>query len=168
MTSAGLWRINAFTVESSTCVVFALQRDTGQAGVVVESAADLASCASCAAIKKSSSSHHGTLGESVKVLCRDSLGIHVLSATYVLCGGCQVEDCRNVSLWVCMGRTTWRNLTSPFLDTKCGNSRNSGKLRDKLGKLGDRRNVSRSSNAKRNGGDDETRTRDLCRDRAAF
>ncbi len=31
-----------------------------------------------------------------------SLGIHVLSATYVLNGGCQVaeKDCRNLSLWV--------------------------------------------------------------------
>jgi len=34
--------------------------------------------------------------------CLDSLGIHVLSATYVLCGGCQVaeKDCRSRSLWV--------------------------------------------------------------------
>ena len=35
-------------------------------------------------------------------LCRDSLGIYVLSATYILSGGCQVaeKDCRNRSLWV--------------------------------------------------------------------
>jgi len=35
-------------------------------------------------------------------LCRDSLGLHVLSATYILSGGCQVaeKDCRNRSLWV--------------------------------------------------------------------
>ncbi len=35
-------------------------------------------------------------------LCRDSLGINVLSATYVLNGGCQVaeKDCRNRSPWV--------------------------------------------------------------------
>jgi len=35
-------------------------------------------------------------------LCRDRLGIYVLSATYVLSGGCQVAErgCRNRSLWV--------------------------------------------------------------------
>jgi hypothetical protein len=35
-------------------------------------------------------------------LCRDRLGIDVLSATYVLSGGCQVaeKDYRNRSLWV--------------------------------------------------------------------
>jgi hypothetical protein len=35
-------------------------------------------------------------------LCRDSLGINVFSATYVLSGGCQVaeRDYRNRSLWV--------------------------------------------------------------------
>jgi len=35
-------------------------------------------------------------------LCRDSLGIHGLSATWILSGGCQVaeRDCRNRSLWV--------------------------------------------------------------------
>jgi hypothetical protein len=35
-------------------------------------------------------------------LCRDSLGIQVLSATYKLSGGCQVaeKDRRNHSVWV--------------------------------------------------------------------
>jgi hypothetical protein len=44
----------------------------------------------------------GDDGTRTRGLCRDSLGIHVLSATYVLNGGCQVaeKDCRNRSLWV--------------------------------------------------------------------
>ena len=38
-------------------------------------------------------------------LCRDSLGMHGLSATYVLNGGCQVaeKDCKNRLLWVGLG-----------------------------------------------------------------
>jgi len=44
----------------------------------------------------------GDDGTRTRGLCRDSLGIHGLSATYVLNGGCQVaeKDCRNRSLWV--------------------------------------------------------------------
>jgi hypothetical protein len=44
----------------------------------------------------------GDDGALTRGLCRDRLGIDVLSATYVLCGGCQVaeRDCRNRSLWV--------------------------------------------------------------------
>ena len=44
----------------------------------------------------------GDDGTRTRGLCRDSLGINVLSATYVLSGGCQVaeKDCRNRSLWV--------------------------------------------------------------------
>src|SRR5215472_14009336 len=43
ITSAWLWRMNAFTVESSTCGVFVLHRGTGQAGVVVEPAKEVGS-----------------------------------------------------------------------------------------------------------------------------
>jgi hypothetical protein len=44
----------------------------------------------------------GDDGTRTRGLCRDSLGISVLSATYVLSGDCQVaeRDCRNRSLWV--------------------------------------------------------------------
>ena len=44
----------------------------------------------------------GDDGSRTRGLCLDSLGIHGLSATYNLSGGCQVadKDCRNRSLWV--------------------------------------------------------------------
>jgi len=58
--SAGLWRINACTVESFVWGVFVPQRGTGQVGFVVEGAAGLTGGV---IIEKSSLSHYGTLGK---------------------------------------------------------------------------------------------------------
>src|ERR1700740_1130205 len=59
-------------------------------------------------------------GTRTRGLCRDSLGINVLSATYVLNGGCQVaeKDCKNLSLWVNLWVRILASTSAPFLSTR--------------------------------------------------
>jgi hypothetical protein len=65
-------------------------------------------------------------------LCPDRLGIGVLSATYILSGGCQVveKDCRNLSLWV----ISWARISRPecFLSFPFGSLKLAGSKQSQI------------------------------------